>query len=92
MKRFWISWYTDNDMGPFELNSPWWISGTDGICDSVCAAVIAEDEDAARCVVLGAYDICPLAIDWRFCQERDANWAPFCERFPQADWMQWPGN
>lgn len=90
--RYWLSWYHKPAlMGGFELHLPWWISGTraDG-ADTVCAAVIAASEDAAREIIFDCYDKRPFDIEWRFCDERAADWSPFSERFPRADWMQWP--
>lgn len=89
MKRWWISWYGNGT--PFTLDSPWWISGyrgSDGV-PTFCAAVVAEDEKSAKAVVAMAYDK-PWDVDWRFANERDSNWSPFCERFPKTDWMTWP--
>lgn len=97
LKRFWLSW-TAKDEGPFTLWSPWWISGaalyTDGkdILErpTICAAVIAPDEDAAKGVIRAAHDKPPLDLEWRFCNERPQDWSPFCDRFPRGDWMKWP--
>lgn len=95
--RWWVSWWHLCGLGEFELTSPWWISGFrdsgDGSdADSICAAVLAATPDAAREVVLSSYDVRPAALGWRFVEQMPADWSPFCDRFPQADWMGWPGD
>lgn len=92
MKRFWLSWYSTR-MGDFELHWPWWVSGIrcSDDAETVCAAVIAEDEDAAWQVIIDSHDEPkPKELEKRFCNERDDDWLPFCDRFPRDDWMQWP--
>lgn len=102
MKSFWLSWYATPDTGPWSLHWPWWISGARIVADrlafdeereepTVCAAVQSEDADAAREIILAAHDKRPDGkIEWRFCEEQDQSWAPFSDRFPRGDWMQWP--
>lgn len=92
MNNYWISWYSSKALGPFELHSPWWISGY--VCDSentptICAAVRAPDEHGARELVMKSYDKRPEKLDWRFCESRDPNWCPYGDRFPRAEWMKW---
>lgn len=93
-RNFWISWYCPAALGAWELASPWWVSGyamsddEDVLC--IVAAVHATDEEAAKEVVLAAYDTRPASMEWRFVSEREADWSPFCDRFPKADWMVWP--
>jgi hypothetical protein len=92
MSNFWLSWYClDGDMGKFELHSPWWISGTrtDDDASTICAAVQAEDEEAAKEVVLASYDTRPTALEWRFCEPRMSGWTPFGDRFTRKEWMKW---
>lgn len=92
LKRFWISWYEPH-IEKFEYHGPWWISGQlfDGSLDTVCAAVIAKDEESARQKMLNCYDDKRVpAFNWRFCEERPDDWEPFNGRFPRADWMKWP--
>lgn len=90
MKRWWVSWYGDPDV-LFTLHSPWWASGKRLSDDAatIVAAVLAEDEDGARRGIVGAHDVA-VDLEWRFCDERPADWSPFCERFPRAGWMRWP--
>lgn len=97
MKNFWLSWF-GNRCG-YELHWPWWISGyrmdgddETGALDtpSICAAVRAPNEAAAKALIIAAYDEPPGELEWRFCNERPDDWSPFNERFPKADWMQWP--
>ncbi|GAC1393280.1 MAG: hypothetical protein NVS3B10_00570 [Polyangiales bacterium] len=79
----------------FEVCSLWWESGwresDDGGNDVpiFCAAVVAEDHDAARQVVIASHDGKSVE-SWRFVTEKPAGWAPFCERFARGDWMRWP--
>lgn len=97
MNRYWVSWW---GAGAFEYDGPWWVSGarewvnataeSDEWQPSICAAVLAEDEDQARSIIAHAHDNEDTPIEWRFTNRREDNWAPFCERFPRADWMQWP--
>jgi hypothetical protein len=88
-KPFWISWWS-TDVA-FTLHTPWWISGHRGDdgADSICAAVRAEDEDAAKALVQAAHDDPSVAIEWRFVGERPADWTPFSDRFQRAAWMEW---
>lgn len=90
-RRFWVSWYATH--GAFEYHGPWWISGQRMADDAatVCAAVIAADEQAAREIIAAAHDkqVDPSMIEWRFVEIKPADWSPFGERFPRADWMQW---
>jgi hypothetical protein len=91
MTNYWISWYHNHaKLGEFELHSPWWVSGSDLDGNvTIVAAVKAEDEDAARVVIHECYDTASFSLDWRFVNERESDWAPFCDRFPKADWMKW---
>lgn len=90
LKPFWLSWYHHENTGPFELHFPWWISGYSHDATIVCAAVRAEDEGMAQLRIEEAYDRTPVdPLSFRFCEERSADWSPFCDRFPKADWMQW---
>ena len=85
---FWISWYANGE--PFELHTPWWVSGErdhDG-AQMVCAAITATDEDDARQKVRAAHDVPPADLEWRFCEER-RNLSPFNSRFRRAPWMKW---
>jgi hypothetical protein len=89
---WWVSWYHDHDaMGAFEMRFPWWRTGfvDDGHNVTICAAVRARNVDEARAAVFTAYDTPPKSIHFRFVDERPADWEPFGERFPRADWMVW---
>ena len=90
--RWWVSWYSPAELyGKFELHSPWWISGEDADGrHTICAAILAHTEHEAQQLVKESYDDCPPPIEWRFVSDRPANWSPFCDRFPKADWMKWP--
>ena len=60
MKPFWISWrhYYDH-YSEFELHTPWWCSGSGEDFDTICAAVMAKNEDDARKQILASYDELP---------------------------------
>jgi hypothetical protein len=98
VKNYWVSWYCPPDkMGKFELYSPWWVSGMrmHDDAETICAAVQAKNEDQAKLKIIMSHDADCVAwasneIEWRFVSEKPANWSPFCDRFPKADWMQWP--
>ncbi len=94
MKSFWVSWYEPPDLlEAFELHWPWWISGSRMSDDAItiCAAVKAESEEKAKELILDAHDNPIAALEFRFCEEKPENWeGPFGERFPRADWMDWP--
>src|SRR5262245_50150833 len=106
MRRWWVSWWHNPSRdGDFELKSPWWVTGyrhvdqarTDGsvygedVEQSICAAVLAESEDAAVAEILNAYDEYPgRAGERRFVEERPDDWSPYSDRFPKVLWMQWP--
>lgn len=85
---FWVGWY---GIGGFEYHGPWWISGyASGQRVTYCAAVMAADEEAARKVILTAYDDAEPDVEFRFAEERDQAWSPYSDRFGQAGWMRWP--
>lgn len=92
MKPYWVSWWY---YSVFEYNGPWWESGyrenEDGSeTGSLCAAVMAESEEAAKAVIVKAHDVPPTEIEWRFCEERPEGWSPAGFRFRMAEWMKWP--
>lgn len=89
MKRFWISWHQPGDdyrpltYPPNAAVIGWWKSG-EGRMPILCAVVAAADEGAACAAVLQDW---PEATDWRFCDEKPADWMPN-DRFPLSDWMR----
>ncbi len=89
---YWVSWWQTDALGPFELHTPWWISGStmDGDASSICAAVMAADEDAAREAVRASFDERPDRLEFRFVTAKPQGWSPYCDRFQPADWMRWP--
>lgn len=92
MKRFWVSWY--GDVVPFTWNGPWWISGyalvdAERGIPTICAAVVAEDAEHAKRLIVESHDE-PVELEWRFANERAADWEPFGDRFGRRDWMVWP--
>jgi hypothetical protein len=100
VNAYWLSWYHERRYGPFELHTPWWVSGLrfTPMADTVVAAVQAESEEAAWKIVHEAYDVPPTHLEKRFCKEmedrqqlpnRHVPWTDEDGRFPHADWMQW---
>lgn len=92
LKKWWVSWWFDHvKHGPFELHSPWWVSG-ERMSDSalsICAAMIGSDEEYIKKRVAEAYDVLPEDLEFRFIEQRPDDWLPYSERFPRADWMKW---
>ena len=95
MKEYWISWYAREDDGPFELTTPWWISGyvsATGLPIFV-GAVRADSEGAAWQTIVDAHDNPPeKGLIERFCDEMKGDKYPWDNpngRFQRADWMQW---
>ena|ERR1017187_5077551 len=89
--NYWISWNHEKHFTPFEIDSPWWISGqgADGLSASICCAIKAENELDAIAKIYKSYDETPKNINFRFQQEKPNDWIPFSDRFPKADWMKW---
>jgi hypothetical protein len=86
MAKYWISWKQPGDdyrpiydptkeSAPF--NGAYWCSGEgedgQGHYSTMCAVVHAEDEDAAKGLVLKYW---PDLSDWRFCDEKESDWKP----------------
>lgn len=92
--KFWVSFWGDNTVLPhFEMHRPWWISGEDmAERKAICCAVIAPDEEAVKKYVRSCFDKgkAPDTIEYRFINIRRDDWSPFSDRFPKADWMDWP--
>jgi len=101
-KPFWVSWYGLTNLAgpwPWEYHGPWWVSGLapddDGeyTIPTICAAVMAVDEEAAKRVILDCHDTPPDDLRWRFVEEQKPDWNPLQNdsgRFPAAHWMKWP--
>lgn len=97
MKRWWVSWWHDPEaFGGFELHSPWWVSGGTDTADTICAALLADNEAHAMQLVYEAYDKTPSWIEFRFVEERPDDWTPWKRnddqvlRWKRESWMQWP--
>jgi len=88
-KRFWASWYSPKSES-FTLKNPWWISGDtlDGRL-TICAAFKADSEITVIDTIQAAYDNPHTNLSFRFVDNCPADWSPFSDRFPQADWMEW---
>jgi hypothetical protein len=88
MRIYWLSWQHSKKLGSYELHWPWWVSGCDdGGYHSLCAAIIARDEDAVREVVYDCYDARPQHIEFRFIEERPDHFVPYSDRFRWQSWM-----
>ena len=92
MSGYWVSYYVPSDrLSDFELHSPWWISGytsEDRERSTIVAAIRADTEAAAAKRFRDAFDERP-EFEERFIETQDAHWSPFCDRFPQNEWMAW---
>lgn len=87
---FWISFWTSTPEH-FEYHGPWWESGSDfDDRRSLCAAVMAEDEEDAKRIISKAFDDGFAPDDWRFAEPEETAWSPFNDRFQRQDWMKWP--
>jgi hypothetical protein len=92
MSRFWVSWYQPTeDYRP--LTYPpnnhilgWWCSGHAEVGSTICAAIEAENEEAAREAVLKDWPEAFDVEDWRFINEKPNDWKPG-DRFSLSDWM-----
>lgn len=99
-QAWWISWWSDEEMGGFTLYSPWWTSGwsldADGKEETVfVAAVRADSEDEAFKLVESSYDKDGIVVKRRFADPMDEDekkpWEHEGTRFPFGDWMIWEG-
>ncbi len=87
MNNFWISWKCGKDVNLFPL--PCWVTGFDSEDLIVyCAAIQSDSEDWVRGMVEAACDG-DDEFDWRFFNQMEKGWTPFCDRFQRADWMLW---
>ncbi len=88
---YWLSWWLTEETGDFDLDWPWWVSGTRASDDAeaVCAAVRASSAMAAMEIVMQAHDVRPSKLEVRFCEVQPEDWTPFTSRFQKAEWMRW---
>lgn len=96
---WWISWYSPEALGGFELHWPWWRSGwtieRDGTEKTVLvAAVRADTEDEAFEIIESAYLEKPEdGVERRFCDKLEDGetmpWEHEGTRFPLMDWQEW---
>lgn len=80
------------------LTSPWWPDGVEttetslglrqGTAPVFVAAVRAVDKAHAERVVFRGVTGADVVVE--FVKEMPSDWSPFSERFPRADWMDWP--
>ena len=85
----WISWHQPTDdirpmaYPPNAAILGWWDTGESGDgAATLCALVMAPDEQAAKTAVLEDW---PEAERWRFCVPRDTT--DTGDRFPPTKWM-----
>lgn len=95
-RNYWVRWFSAPS-STFETTWPWWHSGFTGDDRNVLvAAVRGAGVEQAKAQIVAAYE--PFlegksvadVIEWSFVSERPDDWQPFTERFPRADWMEWP--
>jgi len=92
MSNYWISWWQPTDdyrpltFPPNPGVMGWWKSGEtmdEKPKSSLCAWVVAKNEDEAMEVVLKDW---PEAEDWRFITPQADDWDGPGDRFPLPDW------
>lgn len=89
-KWFWLSWYSREKMGEWELYFPWWVTGKlSNEALIVEAAIPTDTEEQAKEIIYNCYDIDPGNICWRFCDEMTVTQSPFDEAHKREDWMRW---
>lgn len=88
LTNYWLSWYHRSTDPAFRLDWPWWVTST-GDTVTICAAIRAESEDVAWAIVRESH-AGNVGFTTRFCEAKPADWTPFSDRFPRAEWMQWP--
>lgn len=90
--NYWVRFYVDGSAYPhFEYHGPWWVSGLTGDGEQyICAAVRARDEAHAEAIINASFDAGYGVQEFSFADVQGSSWSPFCDRFPRADWMQWP--
>ncbi len=92
MQNYWISWWTHEHEGAYELHSPWWVTGERhgrNAARSICAGVKAKNVEAAKELIKSSYNNNAQDLEWRFIETMPVEWSPFNDRFPKADWMKW---
>lgn len=96
LRKWWISWLNDPEgpgLSPLEVPHrgewPTWVTGFDGKHDTICAAVVAIDEEEAKGLVREAYES-DVEPDFRFVEARPDDWSPYAPRFPERKEMYWP--
>lgn len=95
---WWISWFSPEEYGGFELHVPFWRSGWYFTNDSkevtiFVAAVRADNEDEAFAQIASAYFEPPTGgVSRRFCLplEEPYPWDREGTRFVKEDWMDLP--
>lgn len=97
-QAWWLSWYSPQALGGFELHTPWWVSGWSFDKDEneisvIVAAVRANSEDEAFALIEASYDTPPDGgVEPRFIEPLDEDefpWNREGSRFQLGDWMEW---
>lgn len=99
MTEYWISWYSPQSLGGFELRSPWWKAGwmfdeNEEELSIIVAAIRAESEEDAFAKVEASYFEKPEnGVERRFCETFEEGeikpWEREDGRFQLGDWMEW---
>lgn len=92
MTRYWISWsqpgedYRPLRFPPDEKIIGWWATGFSFNTTSLCAFVVANNDEEAANSILKDW---PEATQngWRFFETKDPEFVPN-DRFPLSEWMQ----
>jgi len=78
--RYWVSFWSA-DPSKWEYHGPWWVTGyrdvEDSQQESICAAVVADNDDHARRIIEDAHDKGHAPVEWRFITENEPTWSPF---------------
>lgn len=93
-KRYWISWLGSEFPKAIIPSWPWWIDGwTYGASGEqtpiIVGAVVGTSVEQVKQRVTDAR-IGGRVKEWRFVEEKPADWTPFNQRYPQQPWMRWP--
>lgn len=97
-KWWWVSWFSPEEYGGFELHIPFWRSGWYFTNDSkevtiFVAAVSGASEEDVFAKISAAYDTPPVdGVSKRFCEplQQPYPWEREGTRFVKEDWMELP--
>ena len=89
MKVYWLSWFQPTDdhrpiaFPPNKGILGWWCTGEYDGGSTLCAWVLATDEEFAKNLVKIDW---PEVVKWRFIEEREK--VTHCDRFQLVPWME----